>query len=252
MAQRPLEPGARLRLAREAKGYSVHTVAEATKLGVRAIEALEGGRLADLPGGIYRRAMVRSVAREVGLEPEQLLREFSSAYPQELPPLATPPPAAPLRRGPSSLRQLFAVVGALVPIAAGVFYFGWARPETPAADRAAYARRPDSGWHPEIVPAGGFLEAPPVGRRPVVVTLTVTSTCNLRVMADGREVLARVVEPGELVPVELGDELLLTGDNAGAVQFSINGQAGRLLGAPGEPLAVRIGRDDYEAFLSRP
>lgn len=252
MAERPLEPGARLRLAREARGYSLHHVAEATKLSVRAIEALERGQLAGLPGGIYRRAMVRAVAREVGLAPEPLLQEFAEAYPQQLPPLDTPPKVAAPGRGGTPLRQLLAVIGALVPIMAGVLYFGfgWAQP---AAERPADWQRTDAPWPREVVPAGGVLEEEaPARRGPVVVTLTVSSRCSLRVMADGREVLARVVEPGELVAVEMGDEVVLTGDNAGAVQFSINGQAGRLLGAPGEPLAVRIGRDDYDAFLSRP
>jgi hypothetical protein len=88
-----------------------------------------------------------------------------------------------------------------------------------------------------------------VNRHPVVVTLTLSSRCQLRVVADGREVLGRTVEPGETLSVELGDELFLSGDNAAAVQFSINGQAGRLLGAAREALSVRIGREDYEVFL---
>ena len=63
--------------------------------------------------------------------------------------------------------------------------------------------------------------------------------------------LGRTVEPGETLAVELGDELFLSGDNAAAVQFSINGQAGRTLGEAGGPLAVRIGRDDYQTYLVR-
>jgi hypothetical protein len=42
----------------------------------------------------------------------------------------------------------------------------------------------------------------------------------------------------------------LYGDNAGVVQFSINGRAGRLLGGPGEVLSARLGRDDYPLFLA--
>ena len=69
--------------------------------------------------------------------------------------------------------------------------------------------------------------------------------------ADGVEILSRTMQPGETGPMELGDELLLLGDNASAVQFSINGQAGRLLGEPGDVLSTRIGRDDYQDFLVR-
>jgi hypothetical protein len=86
---------------------------------------------------------------------------------------------------------------------------------------------------------------------PVVVTLTISSRCELRVVADGNEILGRVMEPGETVPIELGGEILLLGDDAAAVQFSINGQAGRLLGEPGDVLSARIGRDDYQEFLVR-
>jgi len=78
-----------------------------------------------------------------------------------------------------------------------------------------------------------------------------SSRCQLRVVADGRDVLARMVEQGETLRLELGDELWLLGDNASAVQFSVNGQAGRQLGAPGDVLSVRIGRDDYEDLLVR-
>jgi hypothetical protein len=103
----------------------------------------------------------------------------------------------------------------------------------------------------EILPVGGFSDRPAAQAAPVVVTLTISSRCQLRIVADGTEVLGRTMEPGETVPIELGEEILLLGDNASAVQFSINGQAGRLLGEPGAVLSARIGRDDYEDFLVR-
>jgi transcriptional regulator with XRE-family HTH domain len=249
-----LDPATRLRLAREAKGLSVRQIAESTKLSVRAIEALEGDRVSALPEGIYRRAIIRAVASEVGLDPEQILRDFSNAHPDDLPapsgPSAVVVAAPPARH---AFQGALAFLGAILPMLAGVAYFAW--PATGAADVApvslARSTRAADVWRPEIVPAGGFTEAPPALPRPVVVTLTISSKCQLRIVADGREVLGRTVEQGESVPIELGDELLLLGDNAAAVQFSINGQAGRMLGEPGGVLSVRIGRDDYEDFLVR-
>jgi hypothetical protein len=107
---------------------------------------------------------------------------------------------------------------------------------------------------PEILPVGGFNSETPIGvvrPVPVVVTLTISSRCQLRVVADGNEIVGRTMEQGETLPIELGEELLLLGDNASAVQFSINGQAGRLLGEPGAVRSTRIGRDDYQDFLVR-
>ena len=252
-----LDPATRLRLAREAKGVSTRQVAESTKLSVRAIDALESGRVSALPEGIYRRSIIRAVASEVGLDPEQVLREFSLAYPIDLPAPSGPAAVVEVPKGRHALQGALAFIGAILPLVAGVMYFGWpaarkAEVSPIASTRPTRQTRMADEWRPEIVPAGGFTETAILKKSSaVVVTLTFSSKCQLRIVADGREVLGRTVEQGESVPIELGDELLLLGDNAAAVQFSINGQAGRLLGEPGDVLSVRIGRDDYEDFLAR-
>lgn len=251
-----LDPAARLRQAREEKGLSHRQVAEATKLSVRAIELLERGCLSGLPEGIYRRSIVRAVAREVGLNPDQVLAEFASSHPDDLP---APEAAIVVEPKPtSSFQKALAFVSAVLPLAAGVLYFALPLTNAPATD----APRPQSVTRDlppprvepiraEILPVGGFTETPEAQPAPVVVTLTISSRCQLRVVADGNEIIGRTMEPGETVPIELGDELILLGDNASAVQFSINGQAGRLLGEPGDILSTRIGRDDYQDFLVR-
>lgn len=251
---RLLDPAARLRQAREAKGLSHRQVAEATKLSVRAIESLESNCLADLPDGIYRRSIIRAVAREVGLNPEQLLNEFTTVHPDALPALA---PAIVMESKPSSYRRLVPVLSAALPILAGVVYFTmpFQRPSTGESTTRTAAVQGVAPARAEVVPVGGFVDTstplPPARPVPVVVTLTISSRCQLRVVADGNEIIGRTMEQGETVPIELGEELLLLGDNASAVQFSINGQAGRLLGEPGEVLSARIGRDDYQDFLVR-
>lgn len=252
--QRALDPATRLRQAREAKGLSCRQLAETTKLSVRTIEALENDCVSKLPEGIYRRSIVRAVASEVGLEPDQLLRDFSAAHPDDLPaPASSAVVATTTTEPPRSFQRIVAFAGAVLPLLAGVAYFGW--PAARTTDIAAIVEAAPAPaavpLRPEIQPAGGFTEASVALPRPVVVTLTMSSRCQLRVVADGREVLGRTVEQGETLPIELGEELWLLGDNASAVQFSINGQAGRQLGAPGEVLWVRIGRDDYEDFLVR-
>lgn len=251
--------GARLRAAREGRGISLRQIADATKLSVSTLEALERGQVSRLPGGIYRRAIVRSFATEIGLEPEDTLRAFLAQYPDDLPPPGTVEgvvdPAeqrSVTRRG---LVQLAVrLLSAAVPVVAAFYYFGFFSGPVPlppvrrTADMALPAR-PVDVWRPEIVPAGGFSEGPPPAVHPVVVRFTISSECVLRVTADGRVVVARTMSPGEQLEAELSDELLLSGDDAGAVQFSINGQAGRMLGDAGEPLDVRIGRDDYQRWL---
>ena len=108
----PLDPGARLKLAREAKGVSTRQVAESTKLSVRAIEALESGRVSALPEGIYRRSIIRLLATEVGLNPDQLLREFSVAHPVDLPAPSGPCAVVEVPKGRQALQGVIAFLGA--------------------------------------------------------------------------------------------------------------------------------------------
>ena len=250
---RTLDPAARLRLAREEKGLSLRQVAEATKLSVRAIELLEKGTLSGLPEGIYRRSIIKSVAREVGLNPDQLLNEFSSMQPDDL---QTPPSVVIAEpKAATSFNKVLTIVSAALPMIAGLLYFvlPMTRAMVTNAPKPIAQERRIEPLRAEIVPVGGFKDTPIAASRPVpvVVTLTISSRCQLRVVADGNEILGRTMEQGETLPIELGEELLLLGDNASAVQFSINGQAGRLLGEPGDVLSTRIGRDDYQDFLIR-
>jgi cytoskeleton protein RodZ len=75
--------GARMRHAREQRGVSLRQIAEATKISVSQLEALERNDISRLPGGIFSRAFVRSYAAEVGVDPEQTVREFLAQFPHE-------------------------------------------------------------------------------------------------------------------------------------------------------------------------
>ena len=68
--------GAKLQAARERRGVSLRQIAELTRISVGALEALEANDLERLPGGIFTRAFVRSFASEVGLDPEEAVRDF--------------------------------------------------------------------------------------------------------------------------------------------------------------------------------
>lgn len=81
--------GHMLRQAREHSGVTLRDIADATKLSVATLQALENNRMTQLPGGIYRRAIVRAFAGAVGLDPEATLRTFLEQYPDDVPSWAT-------------------------------------------------------------------------------------------------------------------------------------------------------------------
>ena len=72
--------GGRLRTAREHRGISLRAIADATKISVAALEALERNDPSRLPGGIFSRAIVRAYASEAGLDPDSTVREFLQRF----------------------------------------------------------------------------------------------------------------------------------------------------------------------------
>ena len=75
--------GSKMRRAREQGGVSLRQIAEATKTSMSALEALERNDPSRLPGGIFSRAFVRSYAAEIGVDPEQAVREFLAQLPHD-------------------------------------------------------------------------------------------------------------------------------------------------------------------------
>jgi cytoskeleton protein RodZ len=74
------EFGAELRRERERRGIRLDSISEATKIGVRHLQSLEAGNFEQLPGGVFNKGIVRSYARAVGLDEEDCVSRFMSAY----------------------------------------------------------------------------------------------------------------------------------------------------------------------------
>jgi cytoskeleton protein RodZ len=150
----PGDFGSKLRAARERRGVSLRQIANATKISVGALEALERNDVSRLPGGIFSRAFVRSYAAEVGLDPDETIEEFLTQF-QHDPAAAAQPPSAQVedtealeseRRLASTFLRLMAFS---IPLAVAIVYFGLSgrtasqRPAEPGAG-AEPARPPAS------------------------------------------------------------------------------------------------------------
>jgi len=68
--------GADLRAARERLGYALPDVADWLRIKLAYLEALEDGRINDLPGVTYAAAFLRSYAQLLGLDPDEIYRRF--------------------------------------------------------------------------------------------------------------------------------------------------------------------------------
>ena len=146
--------GAELRAARQRLGWSLPDVAATMRIRLPYLEAIEEGRLADLPGNAYAMGFLRSYATFLGLDATEVVRRFR-AEAQEVnrkPDLQFPAPV-PERGVPAGAVVL---LGVLIAVGA---YAGWYKfsgdtpgaapivpsvPErlAPLADRAALPSNP--------------------------------------------------------------------------------------------------------------
>src|SRR5215212_8529605 len=121
--------GAKLREARERRGLSLRQIANATKISISALEALERNDVSRLPGGIFSRAFVRSYALQVGLDPDLAIEQFLAQFPEA----AVPPGQAIAEQqqgeeehdsNQQTAATFVRLVVISVPIVAGLLYFG--------------------------------------------------------------------------------------------------------------------------------
>jgi cytoskeletal protein RodZ len=123
--------GARMKRLREERGVTLRQIADRTKLSVSALEALERNDISRLPGGIFSRAFVRSYAFEIGLDPEQTVREFLVQFPHDSVKLGSPhAPPDDLERQTASSRgsRTMLIVLAVSVVLAVILAFALARP----------------------------------------------------------------------------------------------------------------------------
>src|SRR5437868_8894136 len=106
----PGDFGRSLREARERSGVSLRQIANATKIGMSALEALERNDVSKLPGGIFSRAFVRSYAVEVGLDPDETVREFLERFHAEPAPAQAPAQHVPEQESQFESQQRMASV----------------------------------------------------------------------------------------------------------------------------------------------
>jgi len=222
--------GENLRRERELRGISLHEIAEATKISVRFLQALEQDRHHVLPGGIFPRAFLKQYARHLGLDPEKVAAEFQYLHGEALP--EKPPPARPRWSPPPGALFLGVLAVAAVVLLASYRRSGFGTPPeaSPPPSPAVPAVLASDRVYPAPTPVPS---ATPLPRR-LVLTLTAQQSCWVQVTADGETVINRVLNEGETETLAAEGELVLSVGNAGGLLFTLNDRPGVPLGRSGE------------------
>jgi cytoskeleton protein RodZ len=280
--------GARLREAREGRGITLRQIANATKISVSALEALEHDDFARLPWGIFSRGFVRSYAAEVGLDPEETIRDFITQFPGDAVtaghPEAEQIEASKTLESDRRVTTTFVRLVALsLPVVGLVLYYGTGRSQTPRTVERALGSEQATVVAPRAsspaVESAGGAEAPmrvatpaeavppavPASGAPALqdsvgmlradvlsVKVSLARSCWVSARVDGQKATERLMQPGDERTFEVRSELIFTAGDAGAVTWTLNGARGRPLGKSGEVTTIRVTRANFADFLLSP
>ena len=149
--------GQSLREAREERNISIEEIASATKIGHRYLEAIENDRLDLMPGEFFIKGIIRTYARAIGLDGEEVLARYKAAgligeperkrhiFQKSAPELAPPPPPPPIlpppaEPEPTPLPSAAPAPAPEAPEAPGLFFEPVAKPRlSPAARKRIVA-----------------------------------------------------------------------------------------------------------------
>ena len=245
-----MDIGAELRAAREAKGLSLGSLAQRTRVQPRTLAAIEINDLAAIPPRPFGRGFVRAYAQEVNLDPEQTVQNYFSQFPSLQEPPEQPPRLRP-RLEPdieppshwTGLGTAILILMAVVTVAVAVGR---------RTDTASNATSPAASDNPaaigtsgsttadrrtSVAPSPAVTEAIQSAAQPAApplrLSFAVTRECWVAATADGARTIYRIVQPGEKLTVDAKREIEARFGDAGAVAWTINGKPGASLGAAG-------------------
>jgi cytoskeleton protein RodZ len=245
--------GERLKRERELREVTLAEITAATRIGPRFLEALENEDWNKLPGGVFNRGFVRSIARYLGLDEEGLLGDYDLAYAAHL----TPTLEKPENRIPPPPRWLpFAAVLGFLAVLAGLIFggiYGWKKYKEYRARKtgAPSALLAHSGALPAPTVLASSVPATPAQSTPDVPTLeplqllvSTGSPTRVRIIADGKLMLDAELASGENRHFTASDRFEVFAGNSSAVLLELNGRAMPPLGAPGASGTITLDRKD--------
>jgi cytoskeletal protein RodZ len=237
--------GERLKREREMREVTLKEVTTATRIGPRFLEALENEEWDKLPGGIFNRGFVRSIARFLGLDEENLLAEYDMARGEHSLPVPQPYenkiPHSPIWVPILAVLALLALFGGLI---AGATY-SWRRY---AAHRAA-KRSSSSAVLPMQTQAGtaSVMRTPtanPSTAIPLDLAISTSAATRVRILADGTLLLDAELPAGQTRHFSASQQFEVTAADSSAVLLELNGRAMPPVGTPGASGTIVLGQKD--------
>ena len=263
-----MDVGLELRQARERRGITLQQISSTTKISLRVLQAIEAADESRLPAKVFTRSFVKTYATQVGLDPADTTRRYLEQFEPPPAPSQTSDTAresipdtpvqqeTPGRRVARVLQGRFGTASVLLLTALTAVAL--------VTKNYKQAKRNETPRAAPIVGAAGLIPAA-VHQQPTAVATSGTTRgtdalhlaiapigpCWVRATVDGQPVLAKLFAAGDRVQVDAPSDVTLRVGDPAAFAFSINGAPARIPGAPGQPVTVRITKENYSRFLAR-
>ena len=260
----------KLKTRRESLNISLEQISQNTRISIHNLRSLENGRYADLPGGMYNRAILRTYCDEIGLDKDELLQCYDdeTAPRQEKPIISSP------RRPSPGIKANTVVFGILIFISGiGLFLSGeWlisvlspyvlsgygnpisglqaaadAQTENVPAETTFTVSRSDSNNDsldslnaPPKPTAQSAFKANTNNLQPLRLEIFGKEECWLSIDSDESGAVTKILSPGEVEFFTATRTISLIVGNAGGVSLRINDRAAKTLGQSGQVVRLTI------------
>jgi cytoskeleton protein RodZ len=233
--------GERFRAAREARGLTLSDVAEHIRIRSVYLAAIEDESWASIGAPVYIRGFLRTYARFLGLDPEEVITEFNGETSAPSAPIPNAPGAGPKTsyladeqapaRGLSPLIWVASLV-AIVLIAIVVYNEAALRArQTAALPSNSPAVSPAASATALAATTAGPAASPLAGPNTLVVRVSAPSW--LRVTVDGNVSMEGTFPAGTVRQFH-GKVAMLRIGNAGGVEIIVDGKSLGKLGSSGD------------------
>jgi len=231
-------PGQELKKARESTGVSLEEISNSTRISLKFLTALEEDRLDVFAGEFFLRAILRSYAKSLGLNEEEVLSHYKDALAakeQERGEKCEPAEPAPR---PALFRSVWLYgAGAVLLVGILLVAFLLAKKDKPAAkasDSAAVpaVRQEQTAALPKVEPEVP-LQKPPEDPSMEIALLFHEETW-IQLFADGEAKLNGILFPGQRFTTRARQEIRINLGNAGGLTYTLNGLPGKSFGKRGE------------------
>lgn len=233
-AEKLAELGSTLRRHRQEKQLTLEQIEAQTRIRARFLQAIEAGKLDQLPEPVYIQSFIKKYAQTLGLDGTQLASTFPVSDRPQTKTHNVNLPAAQLHTTHLYALYIFVIVCAVSALSQTLNRF------EPQVGNTQLQKQPAISTAAKPKPTKAAQKVKPVNalsksNKPVQVGLTLKDESWIRVVADGKKQFEGLLPQGTVRTWVADEQLTVRVGNAGGVLVStVEQKAAKPLGQPGQ------------------